>query len=117
MLFSLTVCLAVAVPYIDLFISLFGALTLSALGLAFPAIIDLCTYWYSLKGLRGNLIIAKNCMIIVFAFFGLIVGTSVSLEKIVEQFSKSSGSVLDNTHNITVFNTTLPDILYNSTTV
>ncbi|VEN44800.1 unnamed protein product, partial [Callosobruchus maculatus] len=80
-------CLAVAIPYIDLFISLFGALSLSALGLAFPAIIQLSTYWYSLKGLSGTWIITKNILIMLFAVSGLIVGTSTSLEKIIEKFS------------------------------
>lgn len=79
-----------AVPYIDLFISLFGALSLSALGLAFPAIIDLCTYWFSLKGVRGFIIIIKNCLIIGFAALGLVVGTSTSLEKIIEKFATNS---------------------------
>lgn len=87
---SISVCLAVAVPYIDLFISLFGALSLSALGLAFPATIDLCTYWFSLKGVRGFLIISKNCLIIGFAALGLVVGTSTSLEKIIEKFASNS---------------------------
>lgn len=85
-----SVCLAVAIPYIDLFISLFGALSLSGLGLAFPATIDLCTYWFSLKGARGFLIIGKNCIIIGFAALGLVVGTSTSLEKIIEKFSNST---------------------------
>lgn len=85
-------CLAVAVPYIDLFISLFGALCLSALGLAFPAIIDTCTYWDTLKGFRGMLILTKNCFIVIFAICGLVVGTSTSLEKIVEKFSTSGNS-------------------------
>ncbi|KAJ8952371.1 hypothetical protein NQ314_007560 [Rhamnusium bicolor] len=86
------ICLAVAVPYIDLFISLFGALCLSALGLAFPAIIDSSTYWYTLKGTRGTLIIIKNCCILIFAVFGLVVGTSTSLEKIIEKFSNSNST-------------------------
>ncbi|KAJ8919875.1 hypothetical protein NQ315_006404 [Exocentrus adspersus] len=86
------ICLAVAVPYIDLFISLFGALCLSALGLAFPAIIDTSTYWDTLKGVRGILILTKNFFIVIFAVCGLVVGTSTSLEKIVEKFSTSGNS-------------------------
>lgn len=82
--------LAVAVPYIDLFISLFGALTLAALGLAIPAILDLSTYWYSLTGVRGQLRIAKNCFIILVGVFGLIVGTSTSLQKIIEKFTPTA---------------------------
>ncbi|KAJ8974874.1 hypothetical protein NQ317_002647 [Molorchus minor] len=87
--FLVIICLALAVsvPYIDLFISLFGALCLSTLGLAFPAIIDCSTHWRSLKGVRGRLIITKNCFIVVFAVFGLIVGTSTSLKKIIEKLT------------------------------
>ncbi|CAH1119692.1 unnamed protein product [Phaedon cochleariae] len=85
-------CLAVAIPYVDLFISLVGAVSLSVLGLAFPAIIDLSTHWYSLKGARGFVIISKNCFIILFAISGLIVGTSTSLEKIVEKFGSSNST-------------------------
>uniref|UniRef100_V5I8Q8 Proton-coupled amino acid transporter 4 n=1 Tax=Anoplophora glabripennis TaxID=217634 RepID=V5I8Q8_ANOGL len=85
-------CLAVAVPYIDLFISLFGALCLSALGLAFPAIIDTSTYWDTLKGARGALILTKNFFIVIFAICGLVVGTSTSLEEIVKKFSSSTNS-------------------------
>ncbi|KAJ8959322.1 hypothetical protein NQ318_022008 [Aromia moschata] len=85
-------CLAIAVPYIDLFISLIGALCLSALGLAFPAIIDTSTYWYSSKGCRRYLILFKNFCIVIFAIFGLIVGTSTSLEKIVEKFSNTNST-------------------------
>lgn len=40
-----------AIPNLELFISLFGALCLSALGLAFPALIQICTHWYNTKGL------------------------------------------------------------------
>lgn len=86
------VCLAVAVPYIDLFISLFGALCLSALGLAFPAIIDTSTYWDTLRGVRGALILTKNFFIVIFAICGLVVGTSTSLEEIVKKFSNSTNS-------------------------
>ncbi|CAG9856128.1 unnamed protein product [Phyllotreta striolata] len=85
-------CLAVAVPYIDLFISLFGALTLSALGMAIPAVLDISTYWYSMSGVRGSLRLAKNSIIILIGFFGLVVGTSTSLEKIVEKFAPVTNS-------------------------
>ncbi|CAH1119693.1 unnamed protein product [Phaedon cochleariae] len=92
LLVSICFCLAVAIPYVDLFISLFGALSLSMLGLAFPAIIDLSTNWYSLVGTRGVLIIIKSCCIILFAILGLIVGTSTSLENIVKKFADDANS-------------------------
>ncbi|XP_056631414.1 proton-coupled amino acid transporter-like protein CG1139 [Diorhabda sublineata] len=79
--------LAIAVPYIELFISLFGALTLSALGLAIPAILDLSTYWDDFQGIRGILIISKNCLIILIGVFGLIIGTTTSLGEIYKKFA------------------------------
>nr|CAI5832893.1 unnamed protein product [Callosobruchus analis] len=82
--------LAVAVPYLDLFISLFGALTLSALGLGFPAVVEVCLYWYELKGAWGKWIIGKNILIAIFALFGLIIGTYTSLEKIILKFGENS---------------------------
>ncbi|KAJ3662236.1 hypothetical protein Zmor_006592 [Zophobas morio] len=84
----ITFALAVAIPKLDLFISLFGAFCLSALGLAFPAIIQTSTFWYSLNGVKGKLIIAKNCVIVLFGFIGLVVGTYTSLQKIVEYFNE-----------------------------
>ncbi|CAH1366375.1 proton-coupled amino acid transporter-like protein CG1139 [Tenebrio molitor] len=84
----ITFALAVAIPKLDLFISLFGAFCLSALGLAFPAIIQTSTFWYTLNGFKGKLIIAKNGCIVLFGFVGLIVGTYTSLQKIVEYFNE-----------------------------
>ncbi|XP_049818590.1 proton-coupled amino acid transporter-like protein CG1139 isoform X2 [Aethina tumida] len=83
-----TFALAVAIPELDLFISLFGALCLSALGIAFPGIIDLCTNWDSLHGTKGAIIISKNIFLIIFAVFGLIIGTYTSLDKIIERFTE-----------------------------
>ncbi|EDO63439.1 AGAP009894-PA, partial [Anopheles gambiae str. PEST] len=40
-----TFLLAVAIPRLGLFISLFGAFCLSALGIAFPAIMEICVLW------------------------------------------------------------------------
>ncbi|XP_056631253.1 proton-coupled amino acid transporter-like protein CG1139 [Diorhabda sublineata] len=79
--------LAIAVPYIELFISFFGALTVSALGMALPAILDLSTYWDDLRGTRGILIICKNCSIILIGAFGLVIGTTTSLSEIYKKFT------------------------------
>ncbi|XP_023014367.1 proton-coupled amino acid transporter-like protein acs [Leptinotarsa decemlineata] len=84
--------LAVAVPYIDLFISLFGAFSLSALGLAFPAIIYTCTHWYSLRGVKGFLKMTQNIIIIIFAILGLVIGTSTTLKDIIEKISNHNSS-------------------------
>lgn len=81
------VLLAVAIPNLDLFISLIGALCLSALGIAFPAIIQQCTYWYHCKGLSFAIMTLRNVLLVVFGILGLIVGTYVSLKGIVEHFA------------------------------
>lgn len=76
-------------PELDLFISLFGALCLSALGLAFPAIIQTCTYWYYVSRSERIRMIIKNAIVVLFGVLGLIVGTWTSLEGIIEKFAGS----------------------------
>jgi len=82
-----TFLLAVAVPALDLFISLFGALCLSALGIAIPAAIETCTYWYTRDGSSFYLMVLKNVALMIFGIFGLIVGTYTSIRDIVKEFS------------------------------
>ncbi|XP_014206469.1 proton-coupled amino acid transporter-like protein CG1139 [Copidosoma floridanum] len=83
-----TFILAIAVPELELFISLFGALCLSALGISFPALIQICAFW-KVKSTRERVFLsAKNSALILFGFLGLIIGSYVSLKKIVENFSK-----------------------------
>ncbi|PBC26725.1 Proton-coupled amino acid transporter [Apis cerana cerana] len=69
------VLLAVAIPQLDLFISLFGALCLSGLGLAFPAIIQICTFWTVCDRTERSIMVAKNMSLVLFGILGLIVGT------------------------------------------
>nr|XP_034839393.1 proton-coupled amino acid transporter-like protein CG1139 isoform X2 [Maniola hyperantus] len=88
--------LAAAVPELDLFISLFGALCLSALGLAFPAFIQSCTYWYYVSDSERIRMIIKNAIVVVFGVLGLVVGTWTSLEGIIVKFSAHS-AVLNST--------------------
>lgn len=77
-----------AIPRLDLFISLFGALCLSSLGLAFPAVIETCVF---LKDQRSSTaraaMIAKNTLIGIFGFVGFIVGTGTSLAAIIQTFT------------------------------
>ncbi|GAB1868901.1 Proton-coupled amino acid transporter 1 [Camponotus japonicus] len=81
-----TFVLAIAIPRLGLFISLFGALCLSALGIAFPAIIDICVLWPEKNfGFLKTLLI-KNMLLIVFGLLGLVVGTYVSIVDIVKSF-------------------------------
>lgn len=83
----LTFLLAVAIPQLDLFISLFGALCLSGLGLGFPAIIQTCTLW-NVYGRTGRLLmVAKNMSLVLFGLLGFLVGTYTSLRDIIHSFS------------------------------
>lgn len=74
-------------PELDLFISLFGALCLSALGLAFPAFIQSCTYWYYVSDSERIRMLIKNIIVVIFGVLGLIVGTYTSLDGIIRKFS------------------------------
>lgn len=97
--------IAAAVPALELFISLFGALCLSALGLAFPALIQSCTYWYYVSRSERIRMIVKNAIVVLFGVLGLVVGTWTSLERIIEKFSGAGMEVAAN-HTL-VQNTTL----------
>lgn len=82
----ITFGLAVAIPKLELFISLFGALCLAALGIAIPALIDMSTHWYQWTGATFHLNIIKNVALIIFGLLGLVVGTYTALEAIVTEF-------------------------------
>uniref|UniRef100_A0A182MCC9 Amino acid transporter transmembrane domain-containing protein n=1 Tax=Anopheles culicifacies TaxID=139723 RepID=A0A182MCC9_9DIPT len=82
----ITVLLAVAIPNLELFISLFGALCLSALGIAFPALIQTCTYWHHRQGMAKVWMVTKNSIIGVIAILGLVIGTSTSMIEIIHTF-------------------------------
>ncbi|CAB3258851.1 unnamed protein product [Arctia plantaginis] len=92
--------IAAAVPSLELFISLFGALCLSALGLAFPAFIQSCTYWYYVSRSERIRMIVKNAIVVVFGILGLVVGTWTSLDRIIEEFGSSPEQHLMNKTHI-----------------
>ncbi|KAF2878965.1 hypothetical protein ILUMI_27204 [Ignelater luminosus] len=83
----ITFGIAVLVPALDLFISLFGAFCLSALGIAIPAAIETCTYWYSRSGASFYIMLIKNLALIIFGICGLFAGTYSSLRDIIKEFS------------------------------
>ncbi|XP_046587245.1 proton-coupled amino acid transporter-like protein CG1139 isoform X1 [Neodiprion lecontei] len=81
-----TFLFAVAIPKLEYFISLIGALSLSGLGLAFPAIIYTCTFWNVTNRTEKIIMIAKNSAVVAFGFLGLIAGTYTSLLQIINYF-------------------------------
>ena len=82
---SILVLFAAAIPRLGLFISLFGAFCLSILGLAFPAIMELCVLWPDQLG-PGNWILWKDVALVVFAIIGLVSGTYTSMRDIILSF-------------------------------
>lgn len=79
-----TVAVAIGVPNLGGFISLVGAVCLSTLGLIFPAVIDLITF-YDEPGLgRFNWRLWKNLFLISFGMLGFVTGTYVSIHEIME---------------------------------
>ncbi|XP_059468908.1 proton-coupled amino acid transporter-like protein CG1139 [Neocloeon triangulifer] len=87
-----TVGIAAAIPNLGPFISLVGAVCLSTLGLMFPAIIEVVTFWEqstggpSTSGPRWRLI--KNVAILAFGVLGFVTGTWTSIEEIVAGFGQ-----------------------------
>lgn len=80
-----TFLVAAAVPELGLFISLFGAFCLSILGLAFPAIMEICVLYPDNLG-RFYWIMWKDIGLVIFAMVGLTSGTYSSLLEIIKTF-------------------------------
>ncbi|CAG9856129.1 unnamed protein product [Phyllotreta striolata] len=79
----LTVVFAILIPNLGGFISLVGAVCLSMLGLIFPSIIELVTF-YEDPGLgRFNWRLWKNLFLIGFGLLGFVTGTYVSIQEII----------------------------------
>lgn len=81
----ISVLLAVAIPNLELFISLIGAFCLSTLGLAFPAIIYLLTFAHQLRGPQKVLVPIINAILMVVGFAGFIIGTYTSVDEIINE--------------------------------
>ncbi|CAK1554052.1 unnamed protein product [Leptosia nina] len=85
----LTFVLAVSIPRLGLFISLFGALCLSALGICFPALMEACLWW----GRRGTgsrvvyLVLLKDVALGAIGMLALVAGTYTALTSIVRSFA------------------------------
>ncbi|XP_969657.2 proton-coupled amino acid transporter-like protein pathetic isoform X2 [Tribolium castaneum] len=85
----LTAVIAILVPDLEGLISLVGALCLSMLGLIFPAVIDLVTFWEDPGFGRLNWRLWKNVLLIFFGFVGFATGTYVSIQGIIERANSS----------------------------
>merc|ERR1719270_1942477 len=78
-----TFALAAAIPKLDLFISLVGAISSSTLALMAPPIIDTVTNWHEIGPLR----IFRNVFLFSIGFLGFITGSFVSLMNIIHYFA------------------------------
>jgi len=83
----ITFVFAAAIPQLGLFISFFGSFCLSILGIAFPAIIELCVLWPDQLG-PGRYIMWKDIAIILAAFACLVSGTYTVVHDIIESFEQ-----------------------------
>ncbi|XP_063705086.1 proton-coupled amino acid transporter-like protein pathetic [Culicoides brevitarsis] len=81
----LMACVAVAVPDLEPFISLVGAIFFSTLGLLVPSIVETVFHWDDLG--RFNWILCKNIILGVFSILALIAGSAVSINNIINIYS------------------------------
>ncbi|XP_055378767.1 proton-coupled amino acid transporter-like protein CG1139 [Condylostylus longicornis] len=82
---------AVAIPNIGLFLALIGAFCLTLLGIAFPALIEVCTRFQDRDYGRFNYILYKCAALILFAVVGLFIGTYTAIHDIVIFYSNPIG--------------------------
>lgn len=88
----ITFILAVTIPFLGLFISLFGAFCLSALGIAFPCIMEICVKWPDDLG-PGKWILIRNLLLIIVGIGGLLSGSFSAISEIVIAFGKTTAVV------------------------
>ena len=85
-LITAAVLTAVAVPTIGPFVGIIGALFFSTLGLLFPVMIEMLTYWDHGYG-KWFWMIWKNLIIIIFGLIACIFGTIDAIKHIVELYT------------------------------
>lgn len=95
-IFCFTVLLAISVPRLALFISLFGAFCLSVLGIAFPSVMEICVLWPDHFG-PFNVQLWKNIVLILIGLVGLVVGTYKSVFDIIVSFQPQPELALNTT--------------------
>ena len=83
--------MAAAVPWLDLVVSLLGAVKMSTLAIMAPALIDSACQVAASHGADGmtfklRLRLARNAAIFLFGLFGMVMGTYVSMLNIVNNF-------------------------------
>lgn len=84
---SVACLIASTIPYLGLIISLLGTFCLSILGIAFPALMDICVSWPHELGYR-KWVLWKNIVLIILAILGLIFGSYSSMSEIITDLKK-----------------------------
>ena len=74
----LTVCLAATVPWLDLLVSLVGAVTMSAQSIMIPAIIDTAAYWNSDSQAMFLYRSVRNFLTFTIGLVAAVLGTYIS---------------------------------------
>lgn len=82
------VLLAVAVPTIGPFVGLIGALCFSLLGIVFPVVIEVITYWDIGFG-PGNWLLYKNASVFLFGVLAMVFGSYLSILDIIKVYTYS----------------------------
>lgn len=91
---------------------MFGALCLSVLGIAFPALMEICVLWPDRLG-PFNWVVIRNVILIAIGLFGLVTGTNKSIVDIIDSFRTPIIQYVANVTSIPIepFLTTQPNSL------
>nr|XP_018898184.1 PREDICTED: proton-coupled amino acid transporter-like protein CG1139 [Bemisia tabaci]XP_018898185.1 PREDICTED: proton-coupled amino acid transporter-like protein CG1139 [Bemisia tabaci]XP_018898186.1 PREDICTED: proton-coupled amino acid transporter-like protein CG1139 [Bemisia tabaci] len=73
----------IAIPNLELFMSLSGSLCLPALGIFFPIIIHTLTFWHSYTGWRFFFFLFRAALIVALGLFAFLVSFSTTVYEIV----------------------------------
>lgn len=90
-----TVLFAIAIPFLDLLISIVGAFCLPTVGITFPAIMEIC-YFHSEKKL-STLLLLKNIGLILFGIISCLLSTYLCALSVWDQHELEKQSLLNTT--------------------
>ena len=88
---TIAVGMAATVPWLDLLVSLLGAVKMSTLSLMAPALIDSAAHWTQDTGATFVYRSVKNVIVFTIGFLACVVGTYISIVAIVDNFKKGDG--------------------------
>ena len=88
MLNILTVCLAATVPWLDLLVSLVGAIIMSTQSIMIPAIIDTAAHWNSDGRAMFLYRSVRNSLTFTIGLVAAVLGTYISTLQICKNFRR-----------------------------